>query len=273
MKSVLKKYIPFTIGQKLRGFWQKFQSILLSGSNYYCPYCKNSFRKFLPGGSDLPVIIENEIIGAGLRENCVCPRCYSTDRDRLLYLYLHQKTNIFKEKTRILHIAPSGSLAALLSSKKNIDYHTGIKHHEGFYYSKETQILDITAIPHNDNDFDVIICNHVLEHVIEDRKAMSEIFRVLKPGGWAILQVPISKTLEKTFEDNNIIDPKEREKYFGQFDHVRIYGQDYPDRLSEIGFNVEVIDIFFENIKDIEIEKLALNKKEKIYIGHKPINY
>lgn len=270
MKTALKKLIPFTIGQKLRGLWQRIQSIFLYGSKFYCPFCKNSFRKLLQGGSDLPVLKENQIIGAGLRKNCVCPRCYSTDRDRLLYLYLNQKTNILKEKIRLLHIAPSGSLKALLASNKNIDYHTGIKHHDGFYYSKETQILDITNIHYNNDDFDVIICNHVLEHVIDDRKAMSELFRVLKPGGWAILQVPISKTLKKTFEDNSIVDPKEREKYFGQFDHVRIYGQDYPDRLAEIGFNIEIIDIFSEKFDGIEIEKLSLNPEEMIYIEHKP---
>jgi len=271
MKSSLKKIIPFKMGQKLRGLWQKTQSFFLKGSNYYCPYCNNNYRKFLKGGFDLPVLKEKQIIGSGRRDNCVCPRCYSTDRDRLLYLFLKHKTNIFKEKTKVLHIAPSGSLKALLSSKNNIEYYEGIKHHDGFYYSKETQILDITDIPYKNEDFDVVICNHVLEHVIDDKKAMAEIYRVLKPGGWSILQVPISKILKKTFEDNTITNPKEREKYFGQFDHVRIYGQDYPDRLSEVGLNVEIIDIFAEKIEGIDITKLALNPEEKIFIGNKPL--
>jgi len=128
--------------------------------------------------------------------------------------------------------------------------------------------IDIKDINFEDNFFDVIICNHVLEHIVDDRKAMCELFRVLKPGGEAILQVPISKYNKKTFEDFSIILPEEREKYFGQKDHVRIYGKDYKNRLERIGFKVELYDIKNDlNIQDIK--KFGLNEEEILYIGKK----
>ncbi len=221
MKSALKKYIPYSVGKKLRGFWQITQSYYFYGSNYQCPFCKSNFRRLLAGGYDLPVIKEKQIIGAGRRANCICPRCYSTDRDRLIYLYLKHHTSFFTDHKKLLHIAPSGSLKALIRTLPGIEYKDGIKYHEGFYYSKDISIIDIRKIDLPDNSFDIIFCNHVLEHIEEDIQAMKELFRVLKPGGWAILQVPVSRVLTETYEDFSITDPQEREKYFGQFDHVR----------------------------------------------------
>lgn len=268
MKSQIKKLIPYKIGQKLRGIWQKSQSLYYKGETYHCPFCKNSFRKMLNGGSDLAVIKEKNIVGAGLRSNCVCPRCYSTDRDRLIYLYLMKHSPIFKDKLSLLHIAPSGSLKAMLKSLPNIKYNSGVKYHEGFYYSKDIMLFDITDLSYDDNLFDVIFCNHVLEHIIDDTQAMKELYRVLKPGGWAILQVPISTTLEKTYEDPSITLPSEREIHFGQFDHVRIYGQDYADKLSEVGFRVNKFNSK-ERFKDDDINRYAINKDEILYVAYK----
>lgn len=270
MKSFIKKFIPFTMGQKIRGLWQKFLGIYYSGKTYYCPYCKNSFRKMLPGGTDLPVINEKEIIGAGRRENCVCPRCYSTDRDRLLYLYFNHKPNTLRNGVNLLHVAPEGALKAYFASIPNIKYTMGTKHHDGFYYSKNILLLDITEMISQDNIYDIIICNHVLEHIPDDMKAMVEIYRVLKPGGWAILQVPISKKLQVTYEDFSITDPIEREKYFGQFDHVRIYGQDYKEKLISAGFDVEVESPVNNDWNVSNIDKYAINNDELIYIARKP---
>lgn len=128
--------------------------------------------------------------------------------------------------------------------------------------------IDITDINFGNDYFDFIICNHVLEHIRDDKKAMSELFRVLKPGGEAILQVPISKHNKKTFEDFSIILPEEREKYFGQKDHVRIYGKDYKKRLESVGFKVDLCDIkMFLSIK--EIKKCGLNEEEILYLCRK----
>jgi len=270
MKTVLKKIIPFTLGQKLRGLWQKTQTVYYRGNNYTCPFCGNSFRKMLPGGFDLPVIREKQIIGAGRRENDVCPRCYSIDRDRLIYLYLTNKTDSLRKPIKLLHIAPGGALRAFLSSRANIEYHMGTKHHEGFYYTKDISIIDITEINYPDNTFDVILCNHVLEHISDDLKAMRELYRVLKGGGWAILQVPISKSLKQTFEDVSVKSAKEREKVFGQFDHVRIYGQDYPHRLAKAGFDVHIHNPVKERWNINNINRFAINKEENLFVAHKP---
>ncbi len=269
MRTPLKKLIPYSMGRRMRGLWQKSQSLYYRGNNYHCPFCDNNFRKLLPGGFDLPVIKEKQIIGGGRRNNNICPRCYSTDRDRLIYLYLKNYTSIFEKDIKLFHVAPSGALKALLTSQPNIDYTMGTKHHEGFYYARNIDLLDITKLNIQDNTFDVILCNHVLEHIHNDIKAMSELRRVLKPGGWAILQVPMSKLLKQTYEDPSITSEKEREKHFGQFDHLRIYGSDYNQRLEQVGFRVEVQNPYNDHWNIENLDKFALNKEESIYVVYK----
>jgi len=121
-----------------------------------------------------------------------------------------------------------------------------------------------------DNSVDEVHAYHVLEHILDDKQAMSELFRVLKPDGFAILQVPIALALEKTYEDYSIISKRGRERYFGQFDHVRIYGKDYPKRLESVGFHVEVSHPEKDHWDIPDLEKYALNKKESLYIAKKP---
>ena len=128
--------------------------------------------------------------------------------------------------------------------------------------------MNVTEIGCPDDSFDAIICNHVLEHVDDDRQAMAELFRVLGPGGWAILQVPISRRLERTLEDPGLSDPSERERRFGQKSHVRLYGSDYAERLAEVGFAVEVFDPAARWGQDT-IEALKIDPKEKIFVAHK----
>jgi SAM-dependent methyltransferase len=268
MKSAIKKLIPFWLGRKLRGGYQKVSGLLYTGGSYYCPYCKKSFRKLLPGGSDVPVIYEKHIIGAGYRLNNVCPRCYSLDRDRLVYLFLQEKTTIFNSPITLFHVAPEGCLRVMLASMSNITYVAGVKYLEGYYYERLTDLLDITSIPFDNEAFDVIICNHVLEHIQDDALAISELYRVLKPGGWAILQVPISKILETTFEDPTAIDPETRERFFGQFDHVRIYGQDYKNRLEKAGFVVKTYNPTKEKWA-VNLDQFAINPEEDLYVVYK----
>lgn len=268
MKFSLKKFIPFWLAKKLRGFYQKASAVILRGDTYYCPYCGYSFRKFRPGGIDLPVIYEMQIIGAGYRLNDVCPRCHSLDRDRLIYLFLSQKTNIFSLPQKVFHVAPESCIRAMLSQLPNISYEAGMKYHEGFYYDRSTNTLDITDLQFEDEEFDIIICNHVLEHVEDDLKAIGELYRVLKPGGWAILQVPISKILDKTLEDPAVKTPEQREKVFGQYDHVRIYGQDYQSRLERKGFIVKRQNPYRDNWTT-DLDKYAINPEEDLYIAYK----
>jgi SAM-dependent methyltransferase len=272
IRRISKKIIPFWLGQKMRGAYQKVLGQVYKGKDYYCPFCKHSFSKMLPDGFDLPVIKEKQIIGSGRRENCTCPRCFSKDRDRLIYLYLENKTDIFEgHPYKLLHIAPEAWMKELFQSLPHIDYTNGVKEiaSMGYYYDRMTREIDITNIEMKDNLYDIIICNHVLEHVTDDIQAMKELFRVLKPGGWAILQVPFSPILEKSYEDYDIISKEGREKYFGQFDHVRIYGQDYFNRLESVGFKVEKHHPLKDKWNIPNIEKYALNNKEELIIAKK----
>ena len=164
----------------------------------------------------------------------------------------------------MLHVAPEMQLHRVIRSHPNIDYVTADLN-SPFAMVK----MDITNIEYEDNVFDVIICNHVLEHIPDDRKAMAELYRVLKPGGWAILQVPISLSLDRTLEDSTITTPEEREKIFGQEDHVRIYAKDYKDRLVLVGFRVKV-DRFEGKGSDSDIRKYGLLRDENIYVCSKP---
>ena len=239
------------------------------GNRYECPICKNHFRKLIPGGFDVEIIWELEIIGAGYRLNNVCPYCLSTDRDRLVFLYLERIAHFFDKKNELLHMGPEPSLYHIFKKNSNLNYTYAAKYAEGTYYPRDIAFFDLLSIPYPDNNFDVIICNHVLEHIEDDKQAMSELFRVLKPGGYAILQVPISNKIEKTIEDFTIIKPEERHEAFGQFDHVRVYGPDYKERLEAVGFFVTKQSPYTQEWNINHLTKYALNKKEELYIAHK----
>jgi predicted SAM-dependent methyltransferase len=248
---------------KLRTSYRK---VFYFGLSYKCPFCNSNLRTFLPHGLNFPVLKEKKVVGGGYRQNAICPICDSHDRERLLYLYLLYKTDLFQKSKKLLHIAPEPRLKIILRSKINIDYLSAD-------ISKKNVMvkMDITNIEFPNNSFDVIICNHVLEHIIEDGKAISELYRTLKPKGWAILQVPISLTLKNTYEDFSIITIPEREKAFGQGDHVRIYSKDYQERLTQAGFKVYVFKwkTEAENFGG-KRNKFGLNGQECIYFAAKP---
>jgi len=269
-KRIIQKLIPYGLGVKLRGAWQKFLGLYYRGNAYDCPLCGNSFRKMLPAGIKNPVFNNYHIIGGGYRKNALCPRCYSTDRDRLVFSYIQSIAHLFHPDFSVLHIAPEGALRAFFMNQTIVGYRTGFKDAEaykGYYYQQNLQGIDITDIPYANNSFDLIICNHVLEHVAEDHKAMHELHRVLKTKGRAILQVPIAPKLQKTYENPLVHTDAGRLKEFGQRDHVRIYGSDYPDRLINAGFNVEVVDLYHTD--PLQFKKLAVNPHEKLFIAHK----
>ncbi len=266
----IKNIIPPKLGYVLKHLYLGVRGTYYFGTRYRCPICGHGFRKMLPGGFNLKVIEDMEIIGAGRRENDICPYCQSTDRDRLVFLYLKYETDFFEKNISFLHIAPEPALYKVFKKAENIDYHPGTKYHEGFYYNSSIEVIDLMDLPFKENSFDWIMCNHVLEHIPDDVSAMNELFRVLKPGGKGILQVPYSLKLEKTYEDEHYRTPKERELHFGQFDHVRIYGADYPERLKGCGFEVKVIDQKKDMPHVKNIEKYALNKKEQLFVVEKP---
>src|SRR5690606_22888913 len=166
--------------------------------------------------------------------------------------------NFFTSSIKLCHYAPEQAILKRFSKLKNINYaSTDIESH----------LADVKAeifnLPYKDNEFDVILCNHVLEHVKDDKKAMAELYRVMKPGGWGIFQIPQDLKREVTFEDDSITDPKERARIFGQYDHVRIYGRDYFDKLRSAGFKVKEIQ-YQEQLDEKSIEKYVLNHTEII---------
>ncbi|MBD2091920.1 glycosyltransferase [Microcoleus sp. FACHB-1515] len=196
--------------------------------------------------------------------NVVCPHCNLQPRHRSLQLYLQTRTDFYTAKQKVLHFAPETVLRQAFAALPNLDYITADLNDP----TVDIQI-DITQIPFADDSFDVIFCSHVLEHVPDDGRAMRELFRVLKPGGWAFLQVPIDISREQTFEDDAIISPEDRDRFFWQFDHVRLYGLDYGDRLAAAGFQVKIED-FTAEVGAAAAEKYGLEPTEKLYFGVKP---
>lgn len=260
VKAIQRALLPVKFRQRLKAAYY-------FGFKYKCPFCNSSLRRFLPFGLEYAVLHKELVVGGGYRPNSLCPVCGSVDRERLVYLYLVNKTNIFKESAKLLHVAPEDRVAEALREQSNLDYLTAD------LYSQQVMVkMDICAIQFPDNSFDAIICNHVLEHIVDDRKAMSELYRVLKPGGWAILQVPISLALESTYEDFSITTASGREEAFGQEDHVRLYARDYKDRLEDIGFKVEVF-LWLAEAEDFggQNNKFGLNEKEGLYKAVKPL--
>ncbi|MEM9326705.1 MAG: class I SAM-dependent methyltransferase [Bacteroidota bacterium] len=254
----MKSIISVALRKIPRKYLQLFSHVVLRilavfyrGNNVECPVCGKKFRKFLP-------------YGRVSRDNALCPNCLSLERHRLLWLYLKSDTNFFTAPLKMLHVAPELCYMDRFEALESLDYTTAD------IESPLAKVkMDIHEIPFEDNTFDVIFCNHVLEHVDDDIQAMREMKRVLKPGGWAILQIPLFHPLpEATYEDHSITDPKEREKAFGQDDHVRLYGQDYPKRIQSAGLSVKEIDtsaqLGFEKSR-----RFALPKDEVIYRAEK----
>ncbi|MEO1032405.1 MAG: methyltransferase domain-containing protein [Bacteroidota bacterium] len=218
--------------------------LFLRGKNHTDPIDGKSFRTFLPYGYGKQ------------RPNVLSPSTLSLERHRLFWLYLTQETSFFSEPLKVLHFAPEQCFLKRFRKLKNLDYTT-------------TDLLspiadvkaDICNLPFEDNSYDVIFCNHVLEHIPDDTKAMQELYRVMKPNGWGIFQIPQDLNRDITFEDDSITDKAERAKIFGQYDHVRIYGRDYFDMLRSIGFEVEEVDYTSQlSADDIDRYRLALGE-------------
>lgn len=232
-------------------FIKPFLVFFLKGDTFTDPIDNKSFKTFLPYGY------------ANQRANVLSPSTFSLERHRLLWLYLQNETNFFKDSLKVLHFAPEQAFYKKFKNQPNLDYTTT---------DLNSPLADVKAdicnLPFENNMFDVILCNHVLEHIPNDTLAMQELYRILKPGGFAILQIPQDLNREHTFEDNTIIDKKERTKIFGQYDHVRIYGRDYFNKLRSIGFTVEEVDYTTKFTKQ-EIEKYSLAKNEIIPICYK----
>jgi len=207
---------------------------LHAGEAFECPFCGYRSKDWASIGLDFPVLREKQVVGAGLREGG-CHSCGSSDRERLVWVVIKDELRMLERLgSSILHVAPEQVLSERLLAAGFERYVCGDLYTEGYKYPAHVQNLDVLDMPFEEGSFDLVICNHVLEHIPDDRAAMRSLLRVLKPGG-----VPISLNTQATSEDPSVVDPKARERLFGQFNHVRIYGQDYESRLREAGFRVE----------------------------------
>lgn len=232
-------------------------AFFLRGNTFTDPIDGKSFKRFLPYGY------------GNQRNNVLSPSTLSLERHRLLWLYLQNETHFFQpetsstQKKNVLHFAPEQCFLKRFRKLKHIDYTT-------------TDLLspiadvkaDICDLPFKDNSYDIIFCNHVLEHIPDDTKAMQELYRVLKPGGMGVFQIPQDLSRVTTFEDDSITDKIERAKIFGQYDHVRVYGRDYFDKLRSIGFKVEEVD-YTTKFSEEDLLKYCLAKGEIIPVVYK----
>ncbi|MFQ3340470.1 MAG: SAM-dependent methyltransferase [Flavobacteriaceae bacterium] len=250
MKLLLNLF-PRTLLITLSIWFRPFIRFYFKGNRFTDPIDGSSYRKFLSYGYQY------------LRENALCPGTLSLERHRLLWLYLSRDTTFLMGSLTVLHIAPEQVFYTKFKGLEKWDYTTTDLH------SPLADIkADICNLPFEDNQYDLILCNHVLEHIPNDLKAMQELYRVLKKGGTLIAQVPIEESRKITFEDNSITDKKERTLIFGQYDHVRVYGKDYYSRLQSVGFQAKGID-FLASLSVTEKERFALPKQERIPVAIK----
>ena len=252
------KFVPFilkTVPRRhlisLSHAVMRVTGFLYRGNNVECPVCGKTFSKFMPYGYNK------------VRDGVLCPNCFSLERHRLMWLFLKNETGFFIEKLKVLHIAPEQCFHKKFRAMPNLYYITA---------DLESPLadvkLDVQKMPFDNSTFDVVICNHVLEHVEDDHKALSEIYRVLKPGGYSIMQVPFNSSMEKTLEDPSVNDPAERERLFRQKDHLRLYGLDYTARVQQAGFKIKDKN-YIEKVDEVTRQRYRLPQFEFMYAFHK----
>lgn len=256
MKSLYKfllNTLPRPLLIRLSYPFKLLAPLLFKGNHVECPVCENQFRKFLSYGSKVVH-----------RENVLCPYDLTLERHRLMWLYLKNESNFFTDHLKVLHIAPEQCFHKRFKKQPNLNYLTG-----DLVSPIADLHFDLHEIPLEDNKFDVVFCNHVMEHVSDVHQCLSELFRVMSPGGWGIFQVPQDFSSAKTYEDNSITSPAEREKHFWQKDHVRLFGRDYPDYLRKAGFVISEYKPSEHFSKDV-ISRFRLMEEEILYIAKKP---
>lgn len=260
MKQFIKyilNHVPRPILQRIAGWAVPIMGLWYVGRGKECPLCGCRRRKFLPYGY------------VTQRDNALCPNCLALERHRTLWLWLLRESDIGRGAValpRLLHVAPEVALMRKFSriyAEQPADYVTA---------DLESPLadlhFDIQHIPLEDESFDVVICNHIMEHVEDDRLAMREILRIMRKGGWGVILSPVDLQREKTFEDDTITDEAERTRIFGQYDHRRIYGRDYAERLRDAGF--EVYECDYANLIPAKEKQLYALTDEPLYIVRKP---
>lgn len=247
VKRALLKLMPGVRRHRLLG---ALRGARYRGERVECPCCESTFSRFLPHRG---------------RVEAKCPRCGALERHRLLWLFLERETDLFERPGALLHIAPEYAFLNRFSRTDGLRYVTG-----DFDSALADHQLDVMDLPFESESFDFLMCNHVLEHVEDDRLALAEINRVLVPGGWAILMCPVDYRCATTLEDPAVVTPEERHRVYGQADHARLYGRDYPDRLAEAGFSVRA-DGYLDGLDETSVVRLGLRRREDEAFGAEEI--
>jgi SAM-dependent methyltransferase len=254
VKRVVRGLVPYGRRAQLRALSNELTWRLYAGNAVECNVCGGRFVRFRRWTSDIG------------RPALACPRCGSLGRHRVVWRYLQDEMGIGSKPLRLMHVAPEPGISAALQRLPGVDY-LSVDHDSAL----AMQRVDITQIPYPDESFDAVICNHVLEHVGDDVVALSELYRVLRPDGWALLQTPVDDSREVTVEDPTVTLPLERERLFGQEDHRRLYGRDYPERLERAGFAVIVSD-YARTLPEADCIRQRLDLRETVYVGLKTVH-
>jgi SAM-dependent methyltransferase len=226
------------------GLKRSIRKVFHRRGKLFCPICESSIREFLPYDAIWPE-----------RQGEICPVCLAKARHRWLWLSLRRE-NMVRPAVNVLEFAPSPCLTWRMRREGMVVTTTDL-------YAEGVDVkADICALPFAPQSFDVVLCSMVLEHIADDMQAMRELRKVLKPGGKALITVPIRQGT--TYEDDAIVSPQDREKHFGQNDHVRFYGMDIVDRLRCAGFKVKVTDVM-ESVSAADRFKMSLGTG--IYAG------
>ncbi len=242
--------------------------LIFYGNRARCILCGNSVRGFRAHGGGAEVLQTRRVVGGMRREDDRCPVCHGRDRSRLMMLYLQSETGLGKKPLRMLDVAPDYGLYLWLQHQAQLDYTATDIDVSRYAHINGMRGADITALPFEDGTFDVILCSHVLEHVPDDAAAMAELYRVLRPGGHALLIAPFALDGHGSDEAPDIEDPSEQDRRFGQWDHVRLYDRDdFVERMRAAGFQAELLDPFLSYPE--QAKRLALNPLELLPVGRK----
>lgn len=251
LRHAAKAILPAPFRSWLRRLYLRIEPLFYLGNRVECPCCGARYARFLP-------------FGRPPRPNARCARCDALERHRALALFLARHTPLRHLRPRLLHFAPERALRQLLAASCRQYLTTDYEERAGIGLR-----MDITRLALREATVDAILCVHVLEHIPDDHAALGELYRVLRPGGWAILQVPLDPARDVTYEDPSITRPEDRRRHFNQEDHVRVYGRDFAARLRQAGFVVE-IHPFGASLAQPERERYGIAENEEIYFCRKP---
>ena len=245
--------------------------LFYSGSAEHCEMCGARVRKFLPNGYDhIDILKRRDVVGGLRRQNDRCPVCHSQDRTRLKRFFLERETKIGREPVSVLHVAPDLGLFLWMKDLPGVDYLGTDLDNARYHHIPDFRAADLTDTPFETDRFDIVICSHVLEHIPDDAAAMAELFRITKPGGVTLALTPLAIDGGATDEDPSITDTAERERRFGQWDHVRLYGrEDFAARLGRAGFDVTLYDAY--GVDPDAAAAHRINPKELLPVCRKPV--